>query len=198
MVVLPALGDGFFADNDPLTLPTDQSPVIAFVGRFDAARGADLAVLDSGSNNLTYYSNFASGTSTPTFIPTGGIDPVAGVMGDFDDDGYDDLVIADNGDSRITLLAGGPSGLMLTDLESLNQPVRPTDLVVAGAEPGQLHLAISAEGQDLVFSLTIMLTAGTNGQGQSAARCPLRRPRHRLWQRRPRQRRSRVFRSTCS
>ena len=87
---------------------------------------ADLAVLDSGSNNLTYYSNFASGTSTPTFITTGGVDPVAGVMGEFDNDGYDDLVIADNGDSRIALFDGGPAGLVL-DRSGIPRSAGPSD-----------------------------------------------------------------------
>jgi hypothetical protein len=169
VLVLRGLGGGFFADNHPLTLPTGQGPILAFAGKFDGDGGLDLAVLDSGSNNLTYYSNFASGRSTPTFIPTGGVDPIAAVMGDYTGDGYDDLVIAENGDSLISLFEGGPDGLVLTYSGILGQPVRPTDLVISGAEPGQIHLAISAEGQDQVYSFTLVLAFGTSGAGAAQA-----------------------------
>ena len=66
VVVLRGLGRGFFDDSHPLDFPTGQSPILAFVGKFDAAPGLDLAVLDSGSSDLTYYSNFLSGTSPPS------------------------------------------------------------------------------------------------------------------------------------
>ncbi len=165
VVVLRGVGGGFFADNQPLVLPTGQSPIRAFVGKFDAAPGPDLVVLDSGSNDLTYYSNFISGISTPMFIPTGGVDPVAGVMGDFSNNGYDDLVIANNGDNRITLFEGSPGGLVLTDSETLNQSVRPTDLVISGADPGQLFLDVSAQGRNEVFPVTLALMASGVGAG---------------------------------
>ena len=58
VVVLRGLGDGFFDDSDPLVLPAGPSPIRAFVGKFDAAPGLDLAMLDSGSSDLTYYSEF--------------------------------------------------------------------------------------------------------------------------------------------
>ena len=172
VVVLRGLGGGFFADNDPLTLPTGQGPIRAFVGKFDAAPGADLAVLDSGSNNLAYYSNFLGGRSTLTFIPTGGVGPIAGVMGDYNGDGYNDLVIANNGDNRITLLEGGPDGLVLTNSESLDQPIRPTDLVISAADPGQLHLDISAAGQNQVIPVTLTLALGTSGSIPAAGQFP--------------------------
>jgi hypothetical protein len=166
VLVLRGLGGGFFADNRPLTLSTGQSPILAFVGKFDAIPGPDLAVIDSGSNDLTYYSNLLSRGSTATFIPVGGADPIAGVMGDYDDNGYDDLVIADNGDTRISLFEGGPDGLVLTYSQALDQPVRPTGLVLAATAPGQLHLAISAEGENQVISFTLLFTLGAPGSGQ--------------------------------
>jgi len=163
MVELRQVGGGFFDDSDPLTLPTGQSPIQAFVGKFDNGPGLGLAVLDSGSSDLTYYLNFLSGKSTPKFIPTGGLDPIAGVMGDYNDDGYNDLVIANNGDNLITLFEGGPNGLVLTNSDLLDQSVHPTDLVFSGTDSGQLHLDISAEGQDQVIPVTFILTLGTSG-----------------------------------
>jgi hypothetical protein len=169
VVVLRGLGGGFFADNDPLTFSTGLDPILAFVGTFDSAPGLGLAVIDAGSNDVTYYSNFLGRASAPTFISTGGVAPIAAVMGDYNNDGYDDLVIADNGDSRIALLEGGPDGLMLTDLESLDQLVRPTDLVVSSTGLGQIHLAISAEGENQVISFTLVVTPGTPSLGTGQA-----------------------------
>ena len=163
VVVLRGLGGGFFADNDPLTLPTGQGPIEAFVGKFDAAPGEDLAVLDSGSNNLAYYSNFLGGRTSLAFVLTGGIGPIAAVMGDYKGDGYDDLIIANNADNRITLLDGGPEGLVLTGSELLDQPIRPTDLVISATDPGQLHLDISAAGQNQVIPVTFTLGLAISG-----------------------------------
>ena len=173
VVVLRGLGGGFFADNDPLTLPTGLGPIRAFVGKFDAAPGADLAVLDSGSNNLAYYSNFLGGRSTLRFIPTGGVDPIAAVMGDYNGEGYNDLVIANNGDNRITLLEGGPDGLVLTSSEILDQPIRPTDLVISAADPGQLHIDISAAGQNHVIPVTLTLGSVTLSSIPAAGNSPM-------------------------
>ncbi len=163
VVVLRGVGGGFFDDNDPLTLATGQSPIQAFAGKFDPGPGLGLAVIDSGSNDLTYYSNFLGGKSTPKFIPTGGLDPIAGVMGDYNNDGYNDLVIANNGDNLITVLEGGPDGLVLTDSDVLGQSVHPTDLVFTGADSGQLHLDVSAEGQNQVIAVTLMVGAVNSG-----------------------------------
>jgi hypothetical protein len=163
VVVLRGIGGGFFADSDPLKLSTGQGPIRAFVGNFDAAPGADLAVIDSGSNNLAYYSNFLGARSTLAYIPTGGVGPIAAVMGDYNQDGYNDLVIANNADDRITLLEGGPQGLVLSSSEILDQPIRPTDLVISATDPGQLHLDISAAGQNQVIPVILTLALGTTG-----------------------------------
>lgn len=116
-------------------------------------------MLDSGSNDVTYYSNFLGGESPPAFISTGGLDPIAGLMGVYGNNGYDDLVIANNGDNRITLLEGSPGGLVLTESEMLNESVRPTDLVISGADPGQLFLDVSAQGRNEVYPVTLALAA---------------------------------------
>ena len=107
VTVLRGLGGGFFDDNNPLTLATGLSPVQAFVGHFSSSTGPGLVVLNSLSDDMTYYSSINAPATT---ISSGGTDPVAGVMGDFNNDGFSDLAIANNGDSRITLFYGGSFG----------------------------------------------------------------------------------------
>jgi hypothetical protein len=155
VMVLEGVGGGYFNDTDPLLLPTGQSPIQAFVGNFDSARGQGLAVLDEGGNNLTYYSNFLSGDPVAQFIPTGGVDPVAAAVGYFAGNSYSDIVVANSGDDRITLLEGSAQGLILATSEFLNQSLRPSDLIVSGDAGGDLRLAVSAQGQDSIFSVTL-------------------------------------------
>ena len=70
-----------------------------------------LVVLNSLSSTMTYYPSLRSGNVAPFTIPTGGLNPVAGVVGDFNKDGFSDLVIANGGDNRLSLFLGGSRGL---------------------------------------------------------------------------------------
>jgi hypothetical protein len=159
--VLRGVGGGFFNDSNPLVLPAGPSPIRAFVGTFDAGPGLGLAVLDSNSSNLTFYSNFASGTATPQLIPTGGANPVAAVMGSYLDDGYDDLFIAHQGDGVITFLDGGPGGLQLAGTFSAGQSVQPSDLVVSTSESGAVLLYVASAARDQVILVSITLGIGS-------------------------------------
>ncbi len=105
----------------------------------------------------TYYSNFASGTSVPQLIPTGGPNPVAAVMGSYDSGGYSDLFIAHPGDSRIAFLDGSPVGLVLTDFFNVGQSVQPTDLAVSGGPSGSIQIYIASAGRDQVVLLSVFL-----------------------------------------
>ncbi len=184
--VLRGVGGGFFDDTDPLVLPAGPDPIRAFVGRFDAGPGPDLAVLDSGSSDLTDYSNFVTGNSAPQEIPTGGPSPVAGAMGSSAIDGYAVLFIAHQGDSRISMLQGSSTGFVLADSIFLGQSVQPSDLAVSGGESGDLDLYVSAQGQNRVILVNIMPGLGTfnpaplgerfHGAGNSSARQELEQP----------------------
>ncbi len=170
--VLKGIGGGFFDDRDSLEFPTGDGPIRAFVGRFDDGPGLDLAVLDSGSSDLMYYSDFMGGTAKPRFIPTGGMDPIAGVMGPAVD-GYNDLFIAHEGTTSIAVFEGGLHGLVLTNTLFLGSSVEPTDLVISRGDSGNLELYVSVQGQDRVILITIMLGSGMSspvtGVGNSSA-----------------------------
>ena len=58
---LPGLGGGFFDDRNPKTFATGVGPIAAFVGTFDTGSGLGLVILNSQSNDMTYYANFVSG-----------------------------------------------------------------------------------------------------------------------------------------
>ncbi len=160
VVVLRGLGDGFFDDQDPLTLPAGPSPIRAFVGTFDDAPGLDLAVLDSASSDLTYYSDFLDGSPSAQYIPSGGPDPIAAVMGT-SRSGYSTLFIAHQGDDAISVLLGSPDGLVMAPPVYLGSSVQPTDLVLSRDDSGSLRLYVSAAGADGVVLVSIKLGFGS-------------------------------------
>ena len=163
VTILRGLGSGFFDDVNPLTLATGESPVQAFVGHFSASAGLELVVLNSMSNDMTFYASIDARAVT---IATGGIDPVNGVIGDFNHDGFSDLAIANNGDSRITLFYGGAFGLTLAQTISLGPSTRPTDLVVSG-----LQFFVGAAGEDhpipIYFSFFSTIDSPVSAQADS-------------------------------
>ncbi len=161
--ILRGIGGGFFDVNNPLVLPAGPGPIRAFIGRFDAGPGPDLAVLDSGSSDLTDYPDFVTGDSAPQTVPTGGPSPVAGVMGSSEIDGYAVLFIAHQGDNQITVLQGSSTGFVLADSISLGQSVQPSDLAVSGDGSGNLDLYVSAQGQDRVILVNVTSSLGTSG-----------------------------------
>src|SRR5262249_32738036 len=133
------------------------APIRALIGQFDDVPGLGLAVVDSGSNDLTYYSDFLSDATAPRFIPTGGILPVAARMGDYNHDGYSHLFVAPGADDRITLFEGGPSGLVLAGTFSVGQSVQPTDLAVSTDPSGTLQIYVAAEGSDRAILVNVTL-----------------------------------------
>ncbi|MGP0062493.1 MAG: FG-GAP repeat domain-containing protein [Isosphaeraceae bacterium] len=160
VVVLRGLGDGFFEDDNPLTLPAGPAPIRAFVGTFEADPELDLVILDAGSDELTFYPDFLR-RRTPEFIPTGGADPITAVMGTIGD-GYDVLYIAHEGETSISVLEGGPAGLVLADPVSLGSSAQPNALAIVPDGSGSLRLYVSAAGKDGVILVTITLGDGSD------------------------------------
>ena len=161
-VILRGVGRGFFDDSSPIVLATGKSPIRAFAGKFDSGPGMDVVFLDSGSDDLTYYSDVLSTASLPQFISSGGHGPVAGVMAPADD-GYDSLFIAQSGDSRISVFKGGPDGLKLRESLLLDQSLRPTDIALTSKAPGSFQLYVSGARADHVVIVTVNLSFGASG-----------------------------------
>jgi hypothetical protein len=160
VTLLRGLGRGFFDDRSPVTFATGVAPIQAFVGHFSSATGPGLVVLNSQSNDLTYYADIANAPGAPSVtMTTGGQNPVAGVMGHFHGDGFDDIAVANNGDGRITVFDGGPNGLTPAQSVVLDGSVRPTDLAVEPAPGGGINLFVAAEGQSHVYSVSLRTAA---------------------------------------
>ncbi len=105
--VLPGQGDGTFLLGQLLPF---TGPIVA--SDFNGDGKLDLAVCDSGGNNVTILfgdgaGNFTVAASSPIAV---GHNPDAIVAGDFNNDGKQDLAIANFADNTITLLLGNGDG----------------------------------------------------------------------------------------
>lgn len=154
VTLLRGLGGGFFDDHSPRVFAAAQSPIRAFVGHFSPGSARGLVILNSLSNDMTYYADVTATDLPPATIPTGGLGPVAGVAGDFNHDGFADIVIANRNDSRITLFYGGPLGPMLARSVLLAGGNGPTGLAVSVGKQNDLQLFVSTEGLGRVLSVS--------------------------------------------
>ncbi|MHB1035060.1 MAG: FG-GAP repeat domain-containing protein [Pirellulales bacterium] len=117
--LLPGLGGGFFDDKpeNRIEFLTGNAPRKLAVAQFDGDQTLDLVTLNSGSNDVTFYPNFAAlaaGTNRvdrthSTTVSTGGTRPVDFVVCDTNADAKPDLLIAHNGGS-FSLLSSNGSG----------------------------------------------------------------------------------------
>jgi hypothetical protein len=111
--LLPARGNGFFSDRpaDVRIVPVSADPVETLVEDFNHDGKVVLVTIDSGSNELSFISNFGTKPTVET-ISSGGDRPVAALEGDFTHEGRTDLLVLNNGDGELAVLdvaAGTPS-----------------------------------------------------------------------------------------
>ena len=106
VTVLLGNGTGGFTPAPASPSIQGTKPVSMVVGDFNGDYIPDLAIVDSGSNNLTVLlgtgtGGFKTGPGSPYPV---GANPMSVAMGDFNADGVPDLVIANSSDDNVTLL----------------------------------------------------------------------------------------------
>ena len=92
--------------------------------------------------------------------------------------GFEDLVVANNADGRVALLAGGPQGLTLEEVNNSPDLLNPTGLALASLLNNNLEVYATTEGEEaaslLVFSLGGLSTSSSTASGQGLTLLPLR------------------------
>jgi hypothetical protein len=110
--VPPPLGMGGFAPVGPFGV--GAFPFSVAVGNFNLVTDSwsDLAVANSGDNNVTILLGDGIGNFThPSGSPVGvGDTPLSVAVGDFNLDGTPDLAVANSGDNNVTILLGDGMG----------------------------------------------------------------------------------------
>jgi hypothetical protein len=131
-------GSGYIAD------PPEQGPgSILVAGDFTGDGHLDLAVANSGSNDISVLLGNGDGTFQPAVEYAVGQVPAALVAGDFTGDGHLDLAVADSGSNEISVLLGNGDGTFQPAVQYAVGSF--PDAIVAGdfTGDGRLDLAVA-------------------------------------------------------
>ena len=133
----------------------------------------DLAVADSGLNEVSIFLGNGNGTfdALPPIMVPGG--PYALVAGDFTGNGRIDLAVADQSSSTVTILLGNGDGTFneLAPI-ALANPSSIPDAIVAGYFSGSGHLDLAVADQS-TDDVTVLLG---NGDGTFQVQTPISLP----------------------
>ena len=156
-------GDGGSFDvGDPTVLPVGEGPDEMFVGHFDHRPGLDLVTVNSGSNDLTFISSFATPAPDTTTYSSGGTQPDAAFAIDAGQGGALDLVVANGGDGRLALLQPGDVGLQLAGIITRSDLPTPTAIAPGDVSGGQIDVYAATAGLDAAAILQFDLGPASN------------------------------------
>jgi hypothetical protein len=168
--VLFGNGDGTFGAPVILPLPANSSfaiPEFVAAGDYNGDGNTDLAVTDSGNNQVILYLGNGDGTfQTPDTFAVGsnGTGAPQGVaVGDFNSDGKQDLAVADNGSNELSILLN-TTAQVPTQLAFATQPstVVPGQLI----SPAVTVLVEDANGNVVTSdNSTVTIALGNNPAG---------------------------------
>ena len=161
--------------------PVGTAPVAIAVADFNGDGKPDLAVANSGSNNVSVLLNNGDGTFQAAVNYSAGAAPVAVLAGDFNGDGKQDLIVANtgslsllkgNGDgtfqSAVSITAGSnPKSLAAGDFNGDKK----LDLVVGDATAGVVNVLIG--NGDGTFQPPTSLALATSGPVNSVVAADL-------------------------
>src|SRR5581483_9909986 len=112
--ILLGVGDGTFlpsATDPPVTFPVGQHPLAIASGDWNGDGKIDLAVVNSGSHDLTLLLGDGTGAFTSQTIPLpGGGSPNYVVSGDFDGNNKPDLAVSDEVNNTVSILLNNGDG----------------------------------------------------------------------------------------
>jgi hypothetical protein len=158
VTLLPGRGLGFFDDRTPrtlLTVPGNPDITQTVIDDFNRDGLPDLLTVNSGTDTLTFLSDFLDPHAAPQQITSGGTEPVDVLVGDFNQDGLPDLLVANEGGTgqgNVTLLLNSLSGFRLAEVLADPSVPHPTALV-ATPSFGQVYAATA--GQDVAFPVRL-------------------------------------------
>jgi hypothetical protein len=132
---------------------TENSPYAIVAGDFNGDGKLDLAIANSGSNNVSVFIGNGNGTFQPAVEYAVGQKPEALAVGDFAGDGKLDLAVANAGSNNVSVLQGNGDGTFQP--QAIYAVGTHPDSLVAGnfTASGKLDLAVANAGSNDVSVL---------------------------------------------
>ena len=153
-------GHGNFSAG-PSVSSTGTSPTSVVVADFNGDGKSDLALVNSGGNNVTILLSNGNGTFNQAASPQTGSSPSSIAVGDFNGNGIQDLAVSNSGDGTVTILLGKGDGTFAT-VASPPTGSTPSALAVGGfITGGRLGLAVANSGA-VGGSVTVLNQQSTN------------------------------------
>src|SRR5205085_9534485 len=123
---------GSFAFGSATSMNVGTTPVSVAIGDLDGDKKVDLAVANSGSNNVSTLKGVGNGTFNAAVARTiGGTVPKSVVIADIDGDGKRDIATANSGSNNLSILRGDGAGNFATATQQ-----------VVGTGPSQLAVQL--------------------------------------------------------
>ena len=98
------------AMNTPIPFATGSGPSSVVTPDFNGDGKLDLAVANSGSNNISILLGNGDGTFQPALNQSAGSGPASMAVGDFNGDGKLDLAVANSGSNNVSVFLGKGDG----------------------------------------------------------------------------------------
>ncbi|MCY2991008.1 MAG: S8 family serine peptidase [Planctomycetota bacterium] len=171
----PPLEISLAPSGRPTTAPRGVGPIAILAGDFNGQGGADLAVVNNLSSNVTILLDFdGSHFASETYVTVGTLpNSVAGA--DLDGDGNLDLVVTNEWNNTVSILRNDGQGRFTADIAAPATGNRPFGVASGDFnEDGRLDLVVAdfgmyPQGGDL--GNVRVLLAGSNGAFQSQVAC---------------------------
>lgn len=137
----------------PVSYPVGTSPAIIITGDFNGDGKPDLAVANTGSNDISILLNNGGGAFKAAINSPAGTSPQGMVAGDFNGDGKLDLAVINSQNAVVFLLLGNGDGTFQAPAQVQANPA-PVSVVAADFnEDGKLDLLLGDGTSDGVFLL---------------------------------------------
>ena len=165
--ILLGQGDGIFNPATPETVAVGSQPNSIIGGDFNGDQNIDLAVVNSGNNNMTILLGNGQGGFTSAGIISTGSGPNKVIADYFDGDQNFDLAVVNSGSDNINILLGNGGGVFSqSDLVSAGD--QPKSVISADINDDSINDLLTANSGDNTISIFIGNGDGTFSPGSPA------------------------------
>lgn len=158
--LLPSLGGGFFNDANPTVFALKESPGPIFLGPFTGG-SSSIVTLNPGTGHVTLISGLATASPLTRVFSSGGFDPISAIAVT-GANGFADLLVANRENGNLSLLQGGPLGLILDKDSQVTGLPSPSAAALLAVQNDSMTVYVVSPGEEAAILLSFGLSAGSS------------------------------------